>query len=108
MAAGGSATDHSRVVGVLFLPIVFGLTYGLHFYIWARLVRDTALPPPFRAWATGLLIALGVSLPLSFVLVRAARRGIAAALSWPAYVWMGFMMLLFLGLLGGDVLRLGL
>jgi uncharacterized protein len=92
----------------LFLPIVFGITYGLHFYIWARLVRDTALPPPFRAWATGLLIALGLSLPLSFVLVRAARRGVAAALSWPAYVWMGFMMLLFLGLLGGDVVRLGL
>jgi predicted MPP superfamily phosphohydrolase len=92
----------------LFLPVVFGLTYGLHFYIWARLVRDTALPPPFRAWATGIIIALGLSLPLSFVLVRAARRGIAAALSWPAYVWMGFMALLFVALLGGDVVRLGL
>jgi predicted MPP superfamily phosphohydrolase len=92
----------------LFLPVVFGITYGLHFYIWARLVRDTALPPPFRALLTGLVIALGVSLPLSFILVRAAKRQIAAALSWPAYVWMGFMMLLFLGLLGGDVVRLGL
>ena len=41
--------------------VVFGSRYsGLHFYIWARLVRDTALPPPFRALATGALIALGL------------------------------------------------
>src|SRR5438128_5626478 len=108
MAGAGGATYHSRMARFLFLPVVFGITYGLHFYIWARLVRDTALPPPFRAWATGLLIALGISLPLSFVLVRSARRGVAAMLSWPAYVWMGFMMMLFLGLVGSDVLRLGL
>ena len=92
----------------LFVPIVFGLTYGLHFYIWARLVRDTALPPPLRALTTGLLIALGLSLPLSFILMRAVRRGLASAVAWPAYIWMGFMMLLFLGLVGSDVLRLGL
>jgi predicted MPP superfamily phosphohydrolase len=92
----------------LFVPIVFGLTYGLHFYIWARLVRDTALPAPFRAVATGLLIALGLSLPLSFILMRAVKRGIAAAVAWPAYIWMGFMMLLFLGILSTDVLRGGM
>jgi hypothetical protein len=91
---------------LLFLPVVFSLTYGLHFYIWARLVRDTALPPPLRAFSTGLLIALALSMPLSFVLARAVRRGVAALIAWPAYVWMGFMMLLFLGVMAGDVARL--
>jgi predicted MPP superfamily phosphohydrolase len=91
----------------LFIPIAFGITYGLHFYVWARLVRDTALPPPFRALSTGLLIALGLSVPLSFILMRALRRGLAQIVAWPAYVWLGFLMLLFLGVLGSDIVRLG-
>jgi len=31
---------------VLFLVVVLGLTFGLHYYLWIRLVRDTAMPAP--------------------------------------------------------------
>jgi predicted MPP superfamily phosphohydrolase len=89
----------------LFLPVVFGLIYGIHYYIWVRLVRDTALPPPFRGVATGLLVALALSLPLTFLVGRAVKRETAGLFAWPAFVWMGLMMMLLLLLLGADVVR---
>jgi predicted MPP superfamily phosphohydrolase len=88
---------------LIFISIALSILGGLHYYFWARLVRDTALPSPYRQLATLSLIALGLSMPLAMVL---ARSGLTRALSWPAFVWMGFMFLLFVALLGTDVVRL--
>ena len=76
--------------------ILGGLTWLTHRYIWARLVRDAALP---AAWARGLtvaLVALAMSVPLAFFAMRGLPRGLGAPLSWVAYVWMGFLLYLFL------------
>ena len=91
MAPPPSPHYHARMARFLFLPIAFAITYGMHSYVWARLVRDTALPPPFRALATGLIIALGVSLPLTMVLGRVLRRQLSFV-AWPAYVWLGLLI----------------
>jgi predicted MPP superfamily phosphohydrolase len=87
---------------LIFAGIALSILGGLHYYLWARLARDTALPPPYRQLATLFLIALGLSMPLGMVL---ARTGLTRALSWPAFVWMGLMFLLFVSLLGTDLLR---
>jgi predicted MPP superfamily phosphohydrolase len=91
---------------VFFLPVVFGLTYGFHYYIWARLVRDTALPPPYRALATVAIVLLGASLPAAFATARLLRPSLAHAIAWPAYLWLGLMFFLLVLLLVGDVGRL--
>src|SRR5262245_41028076 len=88
-----------------FLIVVISLTFGLHYYVWARLVRDAALPPPWRMVATVALVLLGASLPLSFLLVRTLGPRAGRFLAWPAYVWMGLLLFLFFLLVTGDLLR---
>src|SRR5262249_47498509 len=73
-----------------FIPLLLiaaAITFGLHFYLWARLVRDTELAQPWYAIATGSLIALGVSMPLSFAVGRALGPRAARFFLWPVYVW---------------------
>src|SRR4029079_15289938 len=86
--------------------VMFGVIGGIHYYFWARLVRDMALPPPWRMVATAVIVALGVALPLLMLLYRMLPARLVELAAWPAYLWMGFMMLLFLCLVGADVVRL--
>jgi uncharacterized protein len=88
---------------VPFAAVAFSITFGLHYYVWARLIRDPALPQPWRAVATVALVLLGASMPLAMAWGRA---GAPKALTWTAYVWMGLLLLFFILLLMGDLARL--
>jgi hypothetical protein len=90
----------------IFLLVVLSVVTGVHLYFWARLVRDTDLPPPYRAWVTGAIVALAACLPLPFLVARRLSPDWARFVVWPAYVWMGFMFLLFSALVTLDVVRL--
>jgi predicted MPP superfamily phosphohydrolase len=91
---------------VVFIAVVLTIAVGVHYYLWARLVRDPRLPTTAAAVATTALLALAASLPLALFL---GRRFSAAGrvLAWPAFVWMGLMFLLLVTLLGTDLVRLG-
>jgi predicted MPP superfamily phosphohydrolase len=90
---------------VIFLTVILTIVAGVHFYLWIRLVRDTALPSPYRPWVTGALLGLAVLLPLPLLIARRVSVASSRWLAWPAYLWMGFMFLLFVLLLTSDVLR---
>lgn len=85
---------------VVFIGIALSILGGIHYYLWARLVRDTALSPTASRLATLALVALALSMPAAFF-VR--RSGGARALIWIAFVWMGLMFLLFVALVGVEV-----
>jgi predicted MPP superfamily phosphohydrolase len=89
---------------VLFFGIVLSLTFGLHFYLWARLVRDTVIPAPYARWLTILIVGLGVLLPLSFAVMR-APRAVAAPMSWTAFTWLGLVFLFIASLVPLEVVR---
>jgi predicted MPP superfamily phosphohydrolase len=95
-----------RLMGfAVFLGVVILVLGGLHYYVWARLVRDTQLPRPWAATLLAGLIGLAAGLPL----MRLFMRGLPAAtrlLSWPLYTWVGALMLLFVLLLGADLVKL--
>jgi predicted MPP superfamily phosphohydrolase len=90
----------------LFLLVVVAILGGVHFYLWARLVRDTQMSGALRMWATAALIALAVSMPATMMVLRRVPPAWAAAVAWPVFVWMGLMFIAFLLVLLGDVVRL--
>lgn len=94
------------VRALIFFAIAFAILFGLHYYIWARLVRDAMLPQPWRSIATGALIALGAGMFALFPLMRALSPQQVKWAAWPIYVWMGALMFFFFGLLIGDLVRL--
>src|SRR5947208_1019846 len=59
----GERAPLPRFLGIaIFVAVALALLGGAHYYFWVRLVRDTALPPPWRAIATGALVLLGLAL----------------------------------------------
>lgn len=96
----------NRVVGLaIFLAVVLSVLFGIHFFLWARLVRDPHWPRPFGLLASSLLCLFAVSIPASLFLRRSSASAVTEWLVWPAYVWLGTMFLLFVALLGADVVR---
>lgn len=90
---------------LIFFAVILSLAFGLHYFLWARLVRDTAIPEPYARWLKVVLVALGFSLAGSFFLMR-GPRAVVGPVTWVAFTWMGFMFLLFCALLPGELVRL--
>jgi predicted MPP superfamily phosphohydrolase len=76
-----------------FIAVALLLLGGMHFYVWARLVRDPQLPPAAARLATALLATMALVLPATLVLSR--TRGAPRPLVWVAFLWMGVVFLLF-------------
>ena len=76
-----------------FVAVAVLLLGGMHYYVWARLVRDPQLPPQATRLATALVATLAVALPATLVLSR--TRGAPRAMLWVAFLWMGVVFLLF-------------
>ncbi len=96
----------TRFIG--FFLVSATITALLHRYVWARLVRDAALPPPWHRFATIALVVLAIMLWLSFPLGRMLPRNIASPLALIAFTWLGLLFLLVIAFAASDVLRLGL
>jgi predicted MPP superfamily phosphohydrolase len=85
------------------LPVL--VLCGLHYYLWARLVRDTGARQPWRLVVAIAFGVLGATLICTFALMRNAPPAFLSPLAWVAYLWLG---LIFFGvslLLALDLLR---
>src|SRR6185436_8583166 len=91
----------SRILPFLvFLAVALSLIGGMHYYVWARLVRDPHLPPLAARLLTVAIVTLGVSLPLALVASRFLGGPAVRPAVWVAFVWMGigFLLVAFLGI----------
>src|SRR5580704_7285732 len=89
---------------VVFVTVVLTIVVGVHYYLWARLVRDPHLPTPWSGLATGALVLLAASMPAAMIVGRRAP-GAGRVLAWPAFIWMGLMFLFLTTLVGVDAVR---
>jgi hypothetical protein len=85
------------------LTVLSSVLFGVHYYLWARLVRDPGLPSPWNGVATTALAVLGVSSIVGFLLTRFAPRGVSSPIMWVVYVWLGVMFFLFMVLVASDL-----
>jgi predicted MPP superfamily phosphohydrolase len=89
------------------ISIVVLIVGGGHYFIWARLVRDAALPEPWFAIATLALVALAVLVPVGMLLTRLAPS-VGHVLAYPLFIWMGAFFWLFLAAIALQVARVAL
>ena len=52
----------------IFFSMMIGITGGLHYFFWARLVRDTALPAGWTRLGTLAITGFALAMPLSAAL----------------------------------------
>ncbi|WP_432141518.1 metallophosphoesterase [Streptomyces sp. bgisy084] len=95
------------MIFALILVPVLGLFFGVHRYLWCRLVRDTTTPGsrPRRTGTTAAFV-----LPLTTLAALLAGRAgapfpLQQAVAWPGYLWLALVLYLTLALLVGEVVR---
>jgi predicted MPP superfamily phosphohydrolase len=86
-----------------FLSFAITILGGWHYYLWARLIRDTSLAHPWRYVGTTAIIMFALSIPLVQTFSRLSEKPIPKELAYAAYIWMGFAVFLFLSFLLADV-----
>lgn len=97
----------SRVVSfALFAGTALLITAGIHYYIWARLVRDLALPAWPHRVLTALVVGLFLSVPVAIALGRGAAADSLRPIMLGLWAWTGFMFLILCLLLATDLGRL--
>ena len=81
-----------------FVAVALLLLGGMHYYVWARLVRDPHLPAGTARLLTSIIGTMALVLPATLVLSR--TRGAPRPMVWIAFLWMGVVFLLsaFLGI----------
>jgi uncharacterized protein len=88
----------------LFFTIMLTLVGAVHYYIWARLVRDLALPVPWHRTLTAVLVTLFLLIPTSFF-VRRTGAPWTVPVVWVSSVWLGLMLLFLVVLTAGELTR---
>lgn len=89
----------------LFLTIMVTLVGGAHYYLWARLLRDPALPAAAARALTYGLIGLFVAIPGTLFLRRSSLAGLTEPLVWLAMTWLGLLLFLVVALGVADLGR---
>ena len=91
---------------MVFLLVVFGVLFGLHFYLWKRLVKDTTTTRRGRLVGTLLIVGAVLLIVGGLFFGRLARPDAARWIAWPAYLWLATMFYLFVLLLVVEIPRL--
>lgn len=86
------------------LLIIFGVLFGVQFYIWSRVVAP--LGDPWRSIGTIVLAVLAPSLFYGRSISRRLTRAQAKPWLYITYVWFGLATYLFLAAMIGDVVHL--
>lgn len=89
----------------LFAVLMFATLGGMHWYLWARLARDTGLSRPWRRSVAVALALAGASVPLWLLFVRTTSFRSPRPLAMVLFSWLGFSFLLFVALVLTDFAR---
>jgi uncharacterized protein len=90
------------VVFFLVASLVMG---GAHYYVWARLVRDAALPEVWARVAAMAIAAFLVMMMGGFFVNRFVPRSLAAPIMWLSYSWLGVLFFTVVALAASDVAK---
>ncbi|WP_207782126.1 metallophosphoesterase [Phytoactinopolyspora limicola] len=88
-----------------FFSIIVVLSAALHYYLWARLIRDTTAPGRWRRVGTIAIAGLGIFATVTFMITRTVAVD-AWWLAWPGYTWIGLLFYLLIVLLILEVPRM--
>ncbi len=91
---------------VVFFGVALSLAASLHYYVWARLVRDLALPLGWHRGLSALMVVLFLSVPATFTLARGFRVEGMRPVFLATFGWIGVLFMTVMLLAVVDVGRL--
>ena len=101
--APSTSLGRPRSMMWVFLSIVLGIDVAVHAYVASRLVFELSLPGAWGGAGLAAVAALALLMLAGPFLQRSPWHGLARAVAWPAYSWMGALWLIFVGLVVSDL-----
>ncbi|MFF5231134.1 metallophosphoesterase [Dactylosporangium sp. NPDC000521] len=92
----------------LFLVVVLLLVFGIHWYLWKRLVKDVFTTRRGRRIGALVVALLGVLIPVTLVGSRVLPLKQQPILAWPGFLWLALMFYLLVTLALLELPRLAL
>jgi predicted MPP superfamily phosphohydrolase len=92
-----------HVILVAMVPVA--ILAAVHYYLYARLIRDLGLPRRWRIRLSVTLLFFALWIPTAIIVARVVPSTWRTLLAWPGYVWLGTMFLLLLLVACGDAIR---
>ncbi len=98
--------SHPRMLAMwgVFLSVVMLIDVSVHAYLANRLVLDLGLPAGIRNVALVAVVVLALSMIVGPITQRLRWLGLARAVAWPSYLWMGVMWLALVAVALSDLL----
>lgn len=90
---------------IVFFAVALLVMGSAHYYVWARLVRDAALPSPWGRVATVAVALLFFLLMSVFIAMRTLPRWVVAPLTWVGFTWLGVVFFLVISLGVSDLVK---
>ncbi len=90
----------------IFLLVMLAVLAGMHWFLWVRLARDTALPDAWRRLAGALLALAALAAPVAMIVARRLPFRATRPLVTVLFTWLGAAFLLFVALLATDLARI--
>ena len=87
----------------IFLVLAALALYGMHRYVWARLVRDARLPRPWGHLATAFVVLAALAVPVAFTFARRRTEDSVSGPSGLVWTWFGFVFYAFLAVVLLDL-----
>lgn len=78
----------------------------IHYYLWARLVRDPQWPLAVQRSLLLLLVVAAFLIPVGLVIGWFTSSPVGRAVAWAGYTWLGTMFLLLVGTAVSELFRL--
>lgn len=91
---------------LLFIVVFSTVVGGMHYYLYARLIRGAALEPSLHRIGSTALFALAVFTPVGIVLSRVLPRELARISSGLVFGWFGLVVIAFFLLVPSEIVRL--
>lgn len=91
---------------LIFFGVLAALVGGVHYYLYARLVKAASLGPALERGLGIALVGLALLIPIGIAAGRALPRPWSTAIGVVAYSWFGVVILLFFLTLGSEVVRI--
>jgi len=106
MLGAGGLLWWKRLLGAIArILLSSAVSAGIHTYLWLRLVRPAHLSRRWHLVATLAIVVMFLSIPTT-ITGRMYSPELAATLSWISMPWMALAGLVFVALVGFDLMRL--
>ena len=91
---------------VVFFAVLIMVVGGVHYYLYARLVKAASLSASVERGLGFAFVALGLLIPFGIAGARALSRPYSTVLGFVAFSWFGLVVLLFFVTLSSELVRL--